>query len=70
MKYTTDIWLASYLINKGHPICDVRKEGKRAKLGFSVSDEEWHSLKLSWLNSVEMQIKYTQEKIKDLIFQD
>lgn len=70
MKYTTDLWLASYLIGLGHPIVEVRREGKKVSLGFSLSSEQWNQYKISWLNSDEIKIKYTIEKIKDLIFQE
>lgn len=66
---TTDLWLASFLVRLGHNIVSVKKEGKRAKIVFNIDDEAWAAAKVSWLSSAEMDIKYTQEKIKDLIFQ-
>lgn len=68
-QYTTDIWLATFLVRLGHTIVDVDTKSKRARIGFELDDEAWTQAKIQWMNSKEMDIKYTQEKIKDLMFQ-
>jgi hypothetical protein len=69
MNYTTDIWFAGYLMRSGFQIKHVDKSDKKAKLGFAIDAAEWQVQKLAWMESVDMSIKYTHEKIKDIIFQ-
>ena len=69
MNYTTDIWFAGFLMRNGYTIKLVTKEGKKARLGFAMNDAEWQIQKLAWSESVDMTIKYTHERIKDIIFQ-
>lgn len=69
MNYTTDIWFAGFLVRSGFPIKSIDNKQKRAGLGFELSNEEWQKQKLLWSESVDMTIKYTHEKIKDIVFQ-
>lgn len=69
MNYTTDIWFAGFLVRQGNVIKNIDRSQKRARLGFDLSDEQWSKYKLLWSESEDMAIKYTHEKIKDIVFQ-
>lgn len=70
MKNTTDIWFASFLFGKGHKIVKIdNSSGRRASFYFDIDGDDWDKLKLEFGQSPDIQIKYTHEKLKDLIYQ-
>lgn len=70
MKSTTDIWFSSFLFRKGHKIVKIdNSSGRRASFYFDIDGNDWDSLKLEFGQSEDIQVKYTHEKLKDLIYQ-
>lgn len=70
MKSTTDIWFASFLFRNGHkPVKIDNASGRRASFYFDIDGDDWQKLKLEFSSSEDIQIKYTHEKLKDLIYQ-
>ena len=69
MKSTTDIWLAGFLVRNGHRVVKTDNSTKRAKFFFAIDGDQWQQLKLEWMESADMKIKYTHERLKDLIYQ-
>jgi hypothetical protein len=68
MNNTTDIWFVTFLIRKKYIIdrYDIISP-HRGKYYFKINDNDWKILKLEYYNSLEKEIKYIQESIKDLI---
>ena len=70
MKSTTDMWFASFLFRKKYKIHKIdNSSGRRALFYFDISGEDWATLKLEFGSSEDIQIKYTHEKLKDLVYQ-
>ncbi len=68
MEYTTDLWFASFLAEKGHKIKDYKKIApKRGRYFYEVDKEEWKQLKLAFLDSPIMSIKKAQDDLRDLL---
>lgn len=70
VKQTTDVWLAAFLMKKGHKVAkyDIIGRGKVACF-FDVQDEEWNKLKLEFNNSDISEYKALIGKIRDLGYQ-
>ena len=69
LKYTSDIWFASFLMLRGYKINNYIVIGKgRVKCGFALSDAEWQTLKLEFNNSELIRYKALHEQIKDLAY--
>lgn len=69
MKETTDIWFASFLLNKGHKIADFELVGKhRGKYKFNITDEEWKQFKLEYISSDIKKLEELHKQLKDLLY--
>ena len=69
MKTTTDLWLASFLIREGNVLTDYKILGHRkVSFIFDISDNDWKSLKLKYLNSEISEFEKIMEKLKDIAY--
>ena len=68
LKGTTDIWFASFLVNKGYDIkkFNVFQRGK-GEYFFEVTDEKWKEEKIKFSSSEASRLKMAQIKLKDLV---
>lgn len=69
MNKTSDMWLAAFLVRLGHPVVQLIKDGKKSYFVFKLDDEAWSQAKIMFSKSEASEIKYTIEKLKDIIFQ-
>ena len=63
---TTDLWFASYIINKGQELVKFEKLGSKLMFWFNTSEQEWNQLRLEFFNSEVSKSRQTQERLKDL----
>ena len=68
MKSTTDIWFAAFLWRGGHEVVRFEKQGRRASFFFDLDGDQWQKLKLEFSKSDDIEIKYWQEKLKDMVY--
>lgn len=69
MKYTTDLWFASYLISRGCPVVGFKLVGaRRGSYGFAIDGDQWQQLKLEFMQSDVSKIKQIQQELKDLLY--
>lgn len=70
MKSTTDLWLAAFIF-RGNPalLVGITKVANKAQFQFKVTEEQWTALKIDFTKSEASELKYTIEKLKDLMFQ-
>jgi len=69
MNKTSDIWMAAYLFRLGHKIVKVDKQANKMFFYFNIDTEAWTIAKVAFASSEESNLKYTIEKLKDIIFQ-
>ena len=69
MKTTTDLWLAAYLVRKGHALSGYKILGHRkVSYQFDISDEQWETERLQYFNSELAEFEKIIEKLKDLAY--
>ena len=68
MYRTTDLWFAAFLIKRGYNVVDIERNGGRGSWGFEISEDEHKKLKIEFSNSEVSEIKFTIEKLKDMIY--
>lgn len=70
MNSTKDLWFASFLTEvKRLKVSSVKKfEDRKGQYFFEIDDIKWNEYKLEFNNSLVSEIKYAQEKLKDLIY--
>ena len=67
MKFTRDLWFASFLVDKGFNVEDIKIiDERRSEFGFNIDNDQWRNFKLDFVNSHESRIKYNIEKLKDM----
>ncbi len=71
MKYhTTDLWLASYLIEQGLVLVNYEKKGPgKLQFTFDASEEVWKRLNISYLSSDVHRIRQAIDNLKSLLYQ-
>lgn len=70
MNSTKDLWFASFLteVKKLKVINVKRLDDRKGQYFFEVPDDKWNEYKLEFNSSIISEIKYAQEKLKDLIY--
>lgn len=69
MKYTTDVWFASFLLSKQiklerYEVVDRNK----VRCFFNLTDDDWKKLKVEFNNSEIIKFKGYIDQIKDLLY--
>lgn len=63
---TTDLWFAGFLRLKGYsPYKVVPLFKKKYEFYFDITQEEINKLNVEYQNSVHIEMKYAQERLKD-----
>lgn len=71
MKYTTtDLWLASYLVDQGVLLVNYDKKGPgKLQFTFDTTEETWKKLNISYLSSDTHKIRQSIDNLKSLLYQ-
>lgn len=70
MKYqTTDLWLATYLVDQGLQLVNYEKKGPGKLLfTFAASEETWKALNISYLSSDVHRVRQGIDNLKSLLY--
>jgi hypothetical protein len=67
---TTDLWLASYMVEQGLALVNYDKKGPGKLLfTFDASEDTWKSMNISYLSSDIHRVRQGIDNLKSLLYQ-